>query len=202
MATHRHSSAPAAADIAADRCRRFTSEALPLRPELERAARRHVHNFHDAEDLVSETYAKAWAGFDSFQEGTNFRAWMHRILINTWIDAYRRSETRPAESLTDSFTDAHLGGVAAQSGSAPSPEDEIFQEIPNEHLLAAMRELPAAHQAVLFYADVCEWPLKRIAELEGIPLGTVMSRTHRARCRMRAALLRRPDDPDPQRLSA
>lgn len=196
---------PAATDTetetAADRRRRFVDEALPLRAELERAARRYTGNFHDAEDLVSETYVKAWAAFDGFHGGTNLRAWMHRILTNAWIDAYRRSENRPPEALTDSFTDAQLG--AARGGTSPSPEEIEIDGMPGESMLCAMRNLPPAHQTVLFYADVCEFPYKHIAELAGIPLGTVMSRAHRARCRLRAALRRQgPDDRGPRSLSA
>jgi RNA polymerase sigma-70 factor (ECF subfamily) len=177
----------------AERRARFVSEALPVRAELERAARRYTKNFHDAEDLVSETYAKAWAAFDSFQDGTNVRAWMHRILTNAWIDGYRRAESRPREALTDSFTDAQLGSAATRFDATISPEEHKMHQVPSDAVLIAMRGLPASHQAALFYADVCDLPFKTIAQLAGIPLGTVMSRTHRARRRLETAL--RPTHP-------
>jgi RNA polymerase sigma-70 factor (ECF subfamily) len=202
MSIHEGATPQPAAETDADRRQRFVSEAVPLRAELERAARRYTANFHDAEDLVSETYVKAWASFDTFVGGTNMRAWMHRILTNAWIDAYRRSESRPREALTDAFTDAQLVVAVTRRGMAPSPEERKLQGIPSDPVLAAMQELPAAHQAVLFYADICEFSFKQIAEISGIPLGTVMSRAHRARCRMRAALRSSRDASIPRPLSA
>jgi RNA polymerase sigma-70 factor, ECF subfamily len=167
---------------------RFLSEALPLRPELSRAARRHTQNAQDAEDLVQETYAKAWAGFESFQPGTNIRAWMYRIMVNSWIGTYHKSERRPKESLTGFTTDAHLSTAQLRRTTMPSAEEQALQHLPSEVLIDAMRALPLIMQTAIYYAVVCQLPLKEIAEIEGIPVGTAMSRVHRARCRLKSML--------------
>ena len=112
------------------RIRRFEREALPLRDELGRAARRYVNNAHDAEDLVQETFAKAWAGFDSFDPGSNLRAWMFRIMVNAWISSHRRSERRPRETLTESFTDAQLVADSRRFATSPSAETQALQWLP------------------------------------------------------------------------
>jgi RNA polymerase sigma-70 factor (ECF subfamily) len=166
----------------------FTRDLLPLRAELERAARRYVRNPHDAQDLVQETFAKAWAAFDSFDPDSNGRAWMHRILVNTWISAYRRMERRPHELLTDSFTDADLAAESRRSSVSVSAEARALERMPNDHIRQAMLKLPQVMQEVVYYADVCQYTYKEIAELWGIPEGTVMSRIHRARTRLREAL--------------
>jgi RNA polymerase sigma-70 factor (ECF subfamily) len=166
----------------------FLAEALPLRAELERTAHRYTHSFHDAEDLVSETLIKAWAGFASYREGTNFRAWIHRIMVNTWIAGYRRAQCRPKEALTEGFTDAQLGADAQRFDRVPSAEDSQLREMLSGPLEAAFRTLSASQQAAIFYADICQLPYKMIAEVMGVPLGTVMSRLHRGRCRLRNAL--------------
>jgi RNA polymerase sigma-70 factor, ECF subfamily len=172
----------------AERRERFTAEALPLHAELERAARRYTENAYDAEDLVSETYLKAWAAFHTFQPGSNLRAWMHRILSNAWIDRHRRAQSRPREALTDFFSDAQMGSLAARYGTAPSAEEYLLHQMPSDAVLQAFTRLSAPQQVVVFYAEVCDLPLKQISELAGIPLGTVMSRIHRARHQLRAGL--------------
>jgi RNA polymerase sigma-70 factor (ECF subfamily) len=166
----------------------FERDLLPLRAELERAARRYVRNPHDAQDLVQETFAKAWAAYDSFDPDSNGRAWMHRILVNTWISAYRRTERRPHELLTDSFTDADLAAENRQSSASVSAEARALQRMPNDQIRRAMQKLPQVMQEVVYYADVYQYTYKEIAELWGIPVGTVMSRIHRARARLREAL--------------
>ncbi|MET0699604.1 MAG: sigma-70 family RNA polymerase sigma factor [Mycobacterium sp.] len=183
--THGHSMT---ADAPLSTRTRFLAEALPLRAELDRAARRYTHSFHDAEDLVSETYIRAWAGFGSFKEGTNFRAWIHRILVNTWIGGYRKAQCRPVEALTEVFTDAQLGADAQRFDRAPSAEETQLQEMLSGPLEAAFHTLSESQQAAIFYADICELPYKMIAEIMGVPLGTVMSRLHRGRQRLRIAL--------------
>jgi RNA polymerase sigma-70 factor, ECF subfamily len=166
----------------------FAAEVLPLRSELEKVALRYTGNFHDAEDLVAETYAKAWAGFAKFQNGTNIRAWMHRIMTNAWIDTYRRAEVRPREALTDSFSDAQLSAANQRFAAAPSAEENNLRDVPSEKLAAAIQTLSEAQQEMVFYADVRQLPYKDIADITGAPIGTVMSSIHRARNRLRAAL--------------
>ena len=167
--------------------REFERGVLPLRAELERAARRYTGNVHDAEDLLQETLAKAWSGFGRFAPGTNLRAWLFRIMVNTWISGHRRTERRPKELLTDTFTDAHLAAdrFAAHTRSA---ELEALRGMPDRRLRRALAALPASLAQAVYYADVCQYPYKEIAEIEGIPLGTVMSRVHRARRQLRLAL--------------
>ena len=165
-----------------------SGEALPLRQELERAAYRYTRNVHDAEDLLQETFVKAWAGYGSFDPDTNLRAWMFRIMVNTWISSHRRTERRPKEALTDSFTDAQLGAQSARSVGLPSAEAQALQRMPNDRIRNALQTLPQDLQAIVYYADVCQFAYKEIAAIEGIPVGTVMSRVHRARRQLRVAL--------------
>lgn len=168
----------------------FLAEALPLHAELQRAALRYTHNFHDAEDLLSETYVNAWVGFASFTAGTNFRAWIHRIMVNTWINGHRRARSRPKEALTGGVTDAELCADAQRFDRAPSAEDSQMREMLSEPLHTAFQTLTAPQQAAIFYADICQLPYKTIAEVTGAPVGTVMSRLHRGRRRLRIALHR------------
>jgi RNA polymerase sigma-70 factor (ECF subfamily) len=185
---HENDSAATTSDDSS-RVLRFEREALPLRDELSRAARRYTNNAHDAEDLVQETFAKAWAGFDSFDPGSNLRAWMFRIMVNTWISSHRRSERRPRETLTESFTDAQLATASRRSHTSPSAETQALQLLPDGDLKRAFQTLPASLQSVVYYADICQLAYREIADLERIPLGTVMSRLHRARRQLRSALL-------------
>ena len=166
----------------------FLTQALPLRAEPERAALRYTQNFHDAEDLVSETYIRAWIGYPSFTQGTNFRAWIYRIMVNTWISGRRRPRS-PNEALTEELTDAQLGADARRFDRAPSAEDTQLREMISEPLQTAFQALPAPQQAAIYYADICQLPYKVIAEVTGVPVGTVMSRLHRGRNRLRTAML-------------
>jgi RNA polymerase sigma-70 factor (ECF subfamily) len=166
----------------------FERDVLPLRAELERAARRYARNVFDAEDLVQETFAKAWAGFGSFDPGTNVRAWMHRIMVNTWIGSHRRGERRPRESLTDSFTDAQLAAQSSRFATSRSAESQALQWLPDEDIRQAVQALPESLQAVVYYADICQFAYKEIAQIEGIALGTVMSASigHVVNCEARS----------------
>ena len=166
----------------------FEREVLPLWAELERAARRYTRNSYDADDLVQETMAKAWAGFESFEPGSNLRAWMHRIMVNTWISAHRRSERRPQEWLTDSFTDMQLAAANGRIGNVPSAEERALEWWPDTDIRQAFEALPNNLQTAVYYVYVCQYPYKEIARMEGIPVGTVMSRIHRARRQLRVSL--------------
>ena len=164
----------------------FERGVRPLRAELERAARRYTGNAQDAEDLVQETLTKAWIGYGSFDPGTNLRAWLFRIMVNTWISRHRRTERRPRELLTDTFSDAQL--ARDRSSSHPSAEVEALQALPDGRLRQAFAALPGTLSRAVYYADVSQYAYKEIAEIEGIPLGTVMSRVFRARKQLRLAL--------------
>jgi RNA polymerase sigma-70 factor, ECF subfamily len=193
----RESTPPASSpDVALTRL--FESEALPLRDELGRAARRYAKNAHDAEDLVQETFAKAWAGFGSFDPGTNLRAWMFRIMVNTWISAHRRAERRPRETLTESFTDAQLATDSRRFDTSPAAEVIALQRIPDEDLRKAVQALDPSLQRIVHHADLCQLSYREIAEIEAIPLGTVMSRIHRARRLLREALVESREERRPR----
>lgn len=167
---------------------RFAREVLPLRRELMRFARRYAHNSYDAEDLLQETFVRALAGWGTYTPGTNIRAWMRRIMINVWIGNHRRCERRPKECLTDSFVETRSALHDASRALGPSAEDTVLGRLPDDRLTAITRSLPAHMQRTLFYADICELPMSAIAEIESVPVGTVVSRLHRARHRVRSAL--------------
>lgn len=169
--------------------RRFASEALPLHGELLRTARRYTMNVHDAEDLVQETFVKAWLRYESCTPGSNTRAWMTRIMVNIWIDDYRKARRRPTVVLTGSDADTSFPIEGQRGFTDPSAEETALGQLPNDHLVQGIRSLPALLQSVLFYADVSQLPMRTIAEIEGVPVGTVGSRLHRARHQLRSALL-------------
>ncbi|MDV3125008.1 sigma-70 family RNA polymerase sigma factor [Mycobacterium sp. 21AC1] len=179
---------PAAEEGADARDARFQRDVVGLRADLERIAGRYTTNRWDAEDLVQETLTKAWVGFDSFQPGTNLRAWLSRIMVNTWISAHRKAERRPQETLTDSFTDAQLVIDGYRHGGLPSAEAHALERFPNETLADAVRALPGHLQEAIYYADVQQLPHRTIADLQNVPVGTVMSRLHRARRQLRTVL--------------
>ncbi|WP_199256710.1 sigma-70 family RNA polymerase sigma factor [Mycolicibacterium mengxianglii] len=164
---------------------RFRSR--PLRADLLRSAYRYTRHKHDAEDLVQETYARAWMNYESYEQGTNIRAWMSRIMVNIWMNAHRKSTRRVQETLAGSFTEQdYFAGVLS---ATPSAEDVALQGQTDDAVKQCFGALPSGFQSVVFYADVCQYPLKDVAEIACIPLGTAMSRRHRAHRRLRAALI-------------
>lgn len=165
---------------------RFAIAALPLRADLLRTASRYTRNRYDAEDLVQETYARAWTRIETFQPGSNMRAWMSRIMVSIWIDMYRRSTRGVSETPVGSLWEEHSAhGLTA----TPSAEDVWLQNHADPALEHCLGTLPMPAQAVVFYADVCQLSLKDVAAIERIPLGTVMSRRHRAHRHLRAQLI-------------
>lgn len=154
-------------------------------------ARRYTVNLHDAEDLVQETFVKAWSSYESCTPGSNVRAWMKRIMVNIWIDDYRKAQRRPRAVLSGSAGDASFVVEGWRRAAAPSAEETALDLLANAALLQIIRQLPADLQSVLFYADICQLPMKAIAEIEGVAVGTVGSRLHRARRQLRSAL---PDE--------
>jgi RNA polymerase sigma-70 factor, ECF subfamily len=165
---------------------RFLAEALPLRAELLRTAHGYTRNRHDAEDLVQETYARAWSRFGLFEPGTNIRAWLSRIMINLWMNSHRRKTRRVPETLAGSFSDEEH--FAPTSAVTPSAEDTVLRDYPGDAVTHFIGMLPSSTQTILYYADVCQFPLKDVAAMAGVPLGTAMSRRHRAHGRLRAQL--------------
>jgi RNA polymerase sigma-70 factor (ECF subfamily) len=168
---------------------RFERDAIPLIHDFYRHALKLTHDHADAEDLLQETAAKAFAGFHGFRDGTNLGGWLYRILLNSHISSYRKQQRRPAQWLTDEFTDGQLVAEAAHtSGGLRSAEDEVLDLIGDDDIQTAMRQLPEKLRTALYYADVEGLRINEIAELTDTPAGTVMTRIHRARHRLRGLL--------------
>ncbi|WP_334141855.1 sigma-70 family RNA polymerase sigma factor [Rhabdothermincola sp.] len=162
----------------------FAEQAMAYMPSLYAAALRMTRNPADAEDLVQETYLKAYRGFGGFQEGTNLKAWLYRILTNTYINLYRARKRRPDEQELDEAEDLYLyrrlGGLeAAQVGR--SAEDELMDWFTDAEVKDAIESLPEQFRMAVLLADVEGFSYKEIAEILDIPIGTVMSRLHRGR---------------------
>jgi RNA polymerase sigma-70 factor (ECF subfamily) len=170
-------------DAADDPAALFIRDVLPLVDQLYRAALRYTHTPADAEDLVQETMAKAYAGFHSFRAGTNLRAWLFRILTNTWISSYRTAQRRPDEVLAADVIDVRL------SAATPSAELAALEAMGDEDVRDALQALPEGQRMVVYYADVEGFRYKEIAAIMDMPLGTVMSRLHRGRKNLRALLI-------------
>jgi RNA polymerase sigma-70 factor (ECF subfamily) len=163
---------------------RFTEQTMDLMPSLYSAALRMTRNRADAEDLVQETYLRAYRGYSGFKEGTNIKAWLYRILTNTYINIYRAKKRRPDETELDEVEDLYLyrriGGLeAAMAGR--SAEDELLDRFTESEVKEAIEELPDTFRMAVMLADVEGFSYKEIAEILDIPIGTVMSRLHRGR---------------------
>jgi RNA polymerase sigma-70 factor, ECF subfamily len=168
---------------------RFERDALPFLDQLYSAGLRMTKSPTDAEDLVQETYAKAYAAFDSFAEGTNLRAWLFRILTNTFINNYRKGQRQPFSESVDDLTDAQIQKIDARlPGGMRSAEVEALERIGDAEVLAALADLPDDFRLAVYLADVEGFPYKEIAEIMDTPMGTVMSRLHRGRKLLRDAL--------------
>jgi RNA polymerase sigma-70 factor, ECF subfamily len=173
----------------AERSARFEREATPLLVPLYQRALRLTKNHADAEDLLQETMLKAYNAFDTFRQGTNLSAWLHRILLNTYISGYRKQQRHPAQFPTEEITDIQLAANARHAPSGLcSAEDRALQTLPDTEVKSAMQALPEQFRMVVYYADVEGLRFKEIAALMNTPVGTVMSRLHRGRHRLRALL--------------
>ncbi|WCZ32007.1 sigma-70 family RNA polymerase sigma factor [Corynebacterium massiliense] len=177
------------ADTVDDPARAFEAQALPLLDQLYGGALRMTRNPQDAEDLVQETYLKAYKNFHSFKQGTNLKAWLYRIMTNTYINSYRKQKRRPQESSAEDLTDSQLYTTSAHDSTGlESAEVEALKAMPDTKITQAMAELPEDYRMVVYYADVEQLAYKEIAEIMDTPLGTVMSRLHRGRKLLRKAL--------------
>ncbi|MHC9545096.1 sigma-70 family RNA polymerase sigma factor [Corynebacterium diphtheriae] len=168
---------------------RFERDALPLLDQLYGGALRMTRNPTDAEDLVQETYVKAYQAFNSFSEGTNLKAWLYRIMTNTYINSYRKKKRQPTQQSSEDVTDHQLLATSShESVGLESAEVEALKNLPNQRIAQAMNDLSEDYRMVVYYADVEGLAYKEIAEIMGTPLGTVMSRLHRGRKQLREAL--------------
>ena len=160
----------------------FENDAMTFAPQLYSAALRMTRNAADAEDVVQETYLKAYRAYGTFQEGTNLKAWLYRILTNTYINKYRKAQRRPSEVELGELQDLYLyKRLGEQSGASRSAEEEMLEQFVDGDITEAIESLPENFRLPVLYADVEGFSYKEIAEILDIPIGTVMSRLHRGR---------------------
>jgi RNA polymerase sigma-70 factor, ECF subfamily len=175
------------AEQMADRAR-FERDVIPFMGQLYPAALRMTRNPSDAEDLIQETFAKAFAGFHQFKPDTNLRAWLHRILANTFINSYRKKRREPVQDLGFDFQEDWQTGNDPLAPPVASAEVQALERLGDSEILMALRELPTEFRVAIYLADIEGYPYRQIADMMGIPIGTVMSRLHRGRAKLKQRL--------------
>jgi RNA polymerase sigma-70 factor, ECF subfamily len=170
---------------------RFQRDVVPLLSGMYSSALRMTRNPADAEDLVQETFLRAFRGFGGFQEGTNLKAWLYRILTNTFINTYRKRQREPQTVPDDNVEDWYLYDRLAAQSSEASAEATVLESMPDDDVKAAVDALPEGFRMAVLLADVEGFSYKEIAEILDIPIGTVMSRLHRGRRALEKALWER-----------
>ncbi len=178
-----------ATETVVERTARFERDAMQYTNQLYAAALRYTKDPHNAQDLVQDTYAKAFTSFHQFEPGTNLKAWLYRILTTTFINTYRKDQRRPLIS-DGEVEDWQLAAAASHTSDlGKSAEDEVLENLPDGDVKRALQEIPEEFRLAVFYADVEGYSYKEIAEILGIPAGTVMSRLHRGRKLLRVLLM-------------
>jgi RNA polymerase sigma-70 factor (ECF subfamily) len=172
----------------AQRKARFEKDALVFTSQLYGAALRYTKNTHDAQDLVQDTYAKAFTSFHQFEPGTNLKAWLYRILTTTFINSYRKDQRRPQISAGE-IEDWQLADASSHtSDQGKSAEEEVLENIADKDIKEALAAMPEEFRRAVYLSDVEGFSYKEIAEITGVPTGTVMSRLHRGRKLLRSSL--------------